>query len=50
LGFLGSAGMGGNLVDAKSQFFHYKLPLLGGCSGRTSTAPMSGTRGGKPRS
>jgi hypothetical protein len=23
------AGLGGNIIDAKSQFFHYKLPLLG---------------------
>ncbi len=23
------AGLGGNIIDGKSQFFHYKLPLLG---------------------
>jgi hypothetical protein len=29
-GFLSTAGLGGQqIVDAKSQFFHYKIPLLG---------------------
>jgi len=28
-GLLSSAGLGGNIVDVKSQIFHYKLPLLG---------------------
>jgi hypothetical protein len=28
-GFLGSSGLGGNIIDAKSQFLHYKLPLVG---------------------
>jgi hypothetical protein len=28
-GFLSSAGLGGNIIDQKSQFFHYKLPVLG---------------------
>jgi hypothetical protein len=28
-GFLGSAGLGGNIIDLRSQFLHYKLPLIG---------------------
>lgn len=28
-GMLGSAGLEGNIVDSASQFFHYRLPLLG---------------------
>lgn len=28
-GFLGSAGLSGNIIDLKSQYIHYRLPLLG---------------------
>ena len=28
-GLLSSAGLGGNIVDFRSQFLHYKIPLLG---------------------
>ena len=28
-GLLSSAGLGGDIVDRRSQFFHYKIPLLG---------------------
>ncbi|MGD0329430.1 MAG: abortive infection protein [Nitrososphaeria archaeon] len=28
-GFLGSSGLGGNIIDLKSQFLHYKVPVLG---------------------
>jgi hypothetical protein len=28
-GFLGSSGLGGNIIDTRSQFLHYRLPVFG---------------------